>query len=182
MMGYLAVLMLVAALVVSARVGLTAQVPAAAAQPQTAIGGAVLNPAQAQISGLVMSPAGEPIVNTVVRARDLLTGQLGATSATANAGQFSLVVNPGSYMLEIVDAGGQIVGTSSFISAAAGTAVTAATITATTGAVTAVTAGATGLLGTLGATAAKSVTYAAAAAGVAGVITPPQVVTASPSR
>ena len=181
-MGYSGVFMMVAALFMSAGIGLAAQAPVAAAQPQTFVAGAALNPAQAQISGIVMTPAGEPIANAVVRARDLLTGQLGGTTATANAGQFSLVVNPGSYMLEIVDAGGQILGTSSFISAAAGTTVTAATITATTGTLTAVTSTTTGLAGALGATAAKSVTYAAAAAGVAGVITPPQVIPASPSR
>jgi hypothetical protein len=54
-------------------------------------------------------------------------------------------------------------------------------VTVTTGALSAVTTTA-GLLSTLGATAARSVTYAAAAAGVAGVITPAEVITASPSR
>jgi hypothetical protein len=145
------------------------------------IGRTVLNTSQASISGRVVSPNGNPIANVNVRARNLITGQLGGSTSTASAGQFALNVNPGSYLLEVVDAGGQIIGTSSFISAAAGSAITSATVTATTGTLAAMTNTA-GLASTLGATAARSVTYAAAAAGVAGIITPGEVVTASPSR
>ena len=78
-------------------------------------------------------------------------------------------MNPGSYILEVVDGGGQIIGTSPFISAATGTAVASVTVTASSGALSAVsTTG--GLVSTLTSTAARSVTYAAAAAGVAGVV------------
>jgi hypothetical protein len=157
-------------------------VAGASAQPQTAIGGrTVINTSQASISGRVVTPNGNPIANAMVRARNLVNGQVGGSTTTASAGQFAINVNPGSYLLEVVDAGGQIIGTSSFISAAAGSAITSATVTATTGALAAVTTTA-GLISTLGATAARSVTYAAAAAGVAGVVTPGEVITASPSR
>jgi hypothetical protein len=155
-------------------------VTGASATPQAVIGTTVLNGSQAHISGRVVTPGGDPIANTMVRARNLLNGQIGGSTATASAGQFALNVNPGSYLLEAVDAGGQIVGTSSFISAAGGTAITAM-VTASTGVFSAVTTTA-GLVSTLGSTAARSVTYAAAAVGVAGVVTPAQTITASPSR
>jgi len=183
-MRYLAGILAAAALWVSFAPRLAAQVlpvTGASAMPQAVIGSTVLNPSQAYISGRVVTPNGNPIANTMVRARNLLNGQIGGSTATASAGQFAMSVNPGSYLLEVVDVGGQIVGTSSFISAAAGSAITAATVTATTGALSAVTTTA-GLVSTLGATAARSVTYAAAAAGVAGIVTPAEVITASPSR
>jgi hypothetical protein len=151
------------------------------AQPQAVVGRTVLNSGQAQIAGTVVTPDGQPLANALVRARNLLTGDVGGSASTAAGGQFSIAVSPGSYVLEIVDAGGQIVGTSSFVSAAAGTTVTGAIVTATTGGLTALSS-ATGLVATLGATAARSVTFAAAAAGVAGVVTPQDTRTASPSR
>jgi hypothetical protein len=182
-MRYLAGILAAAAVSVSLAPRLAAQVlpvTGASATPQAVIGTTVLNARQAQISGRVVTPGGDPIANTMVRARNLLDGQIGGSTATASAGQFALNVNPGSYLLEAVDAGGQIVGTSSFISAAGGTAITA-TVTASTGVFSAVTTTA-GLVSTLGSTAARSVTYAAAAAGVAGVVTPAETITASPSR
>jgi hypothetical protein len=181
-MRYLAGILAVAAVGVFAP-RLAAQVlpvTGASATPQAVIGTTVLNGSQAHISGRVVTPGGDPIANTMVRARNLLNGQIGGSTATASAGQFALNVNPGSYLLEAVDAGGQIVGTSSFISAAGGTAITAM-VTASTGVFSAVTTTA-GLVSTLGSTAARSVTYAAAAVGVAGVVTPAQTITASPSR
>jgi len=182
-MRYLAGFVAVSALSLSAAAPFAAAqaAPAAAAQPQTVIGSTVLNPSQAQISGRVMTPNGNPLVNASVRARNLLSGQIGGSTSTAGAGQFSMNVNPGSYLLEVIDGGGQILGTSPFISAAAGTTITGATVTVSSGALSAV-ATTTGLLSTLGTTAARSLTYAAAAAGVAGVVSAPEVATASPSR
>lgn len=173
-------------IVVFALVAGLSVLPLAAAQvagaAQTTIGGAVPNPAQAVISGNVVSLGGESLTNTVVQARDLLTGALGGSTTTTTAGQFALNVNPGSYMLEIVDAGGQIIGTSSFIAATAGATIAAATVTATSS-VLGVVSSATGLAAALGATAAApSVGLAAAAAGVVGVVAPPAVPIASPSR
>jgi hypothetical protein len=153
---------------------------ATAAQPQTIIGGTATSTSRAQISGRVLNPGGSPIANTAIRARNLLNGEVGGSAMTTATGQFSINVVPGSYVIEVVDTTGQIVGTSPFISAAAGSAA-ATTITVTTGALSTVTT-TSGLLSTLGTTAARSVTYAAAAAGVAGVVTPANVTTASPSR
>jgi len=183
-MRYLAGFVAVAALSLSSTASLAAgQVTlsrGASARPQTAVGGSGVNPAQAQITGKVIGPGGDPVADVTVRARDLLNGQIGGSTSTAAAGQFAVSVNPGSYILEVVDAGGQILGTGPFISAAAGTAV-ASTITVTNGALSAL-ASTGGLVSTLTTAAAKSVTYAAVAAGVAGVVTPGNVVTASPSR
>jgi hypothetical protein len=154
---------------------------AAAARPQTVVGGRVVNPSEASINGTVMSPTGQPLTDTVVQARNLLTGAVEGSTTTAPGGQFSIVgLDPGSYVVEIVDAGGQIIGTSSFIAATAGATI-AATVTATSGALTAVST-VTGLAATLTTTAAETVKFAAAAAGVAGVVAPPDVPTASPSR
>lgn len=179
-MRHITVFTLVAGLSLSPPPLVAAQATGAAAQPQTVIGGTVLNPSQATISGTVATPGGQPAANTVVQARNLVTGDIAGSTPTATGGQFALNVNPGSYVLEVVDATGQIVGTSSFISAAAGSAVTA-TLTAASGVLGAVST-ATGLVATLGATAARSVTFAAAAAGVAGVVVPPATPVASPSR
>jgi hypothetical protein len=182
-MRYLAGFVAVGTLALSAAAPFAAAQAApvtAAAGPQSGFG-VTLNPSDAQISGRVLTPNGNPVSSAMVRARNLLNGQIGGSTTTASAGQFSINVNPGSYLLEVVDAGGQILGTSPFISVTAGTAITAATVTVSTGTLSAV-ATTTGLLSTLGTTAARSLTYAAAAAGVAGVVTAPEVVTASPSR
>lgn len=154
---------------------------ATAARPDAVVGRTVLNPSQSLISGRVVTPNGVPLSNATVRARNLLDGQISGTTSTASAGQFSIAVNPGSYMLEVIDAGGQVIGTSPFIAATAGTTIAGATVTVSAGALSGVTTTA-GLTSTLGTTVARSVTYAAAAAGVAGVVTPAGVTTASPSR
>ena len=151
---------------------------AASAQSQAVTG---LNAGQAQISGRVVTLNGTPRAGATVRARNLIDGQIGGSTATASSGQFAITINPGSYLIEVVDGGGQIIGTSPFIAATAGTAITGATVTVSAGALSAVTTTA-GLASTLGTTLARSVTYAAAAAGVAGVVTPAGATTASPSR
>jgi len=136
----------------------------------------VQSSAPAAIKGNVVTSAGQPLRDTVVRARNLLTGRIAGTTSTTGSGQFALAgLDAGRYVLEAVDAAGQIVGTSSFIFAAPGTTV-AATVTATNGAVNTVTGAATL------STAAQSVKYAALAAGVAGMVAPGGVPTASPSR
>ena len=128
---------------------------------------------QASISGTVVTQAGRPLPNTTVQARNLLTGRIGGSAVTTPNGQFSIAgLDPGNYVLEVVDAAGQIIGTSAFISAPAGTTA-ATTVTVTTG---------SGVTAPLTSTAAKSVIYAAAAAGVAAVVVAANVETASPSR
>jgi hypothetical protein len=150
----------------------------AATRPRPVSAG-MQNSAAVAINGSVVTSAGQPLPNTVVRARNLLTGRIAGTASTNGNGQFALAgLDAGRYVLEAVDAAGQIVGTSSLIFAAPGTTV-AATVTATSGAMSAVNT-ITGA-GTLS-TAAQSLKYAALAAGVAGMVAPGGVATASPSR
>lgn len=154
---------------------------AAAAARQAVIGTSVLNTSQATLSGVAITPMGQPVSNSIVQARNLLTGLIGGSSTTASTGQFAILgLNPGSYVVEIVDVAGQIIGTSSFISATAGTAV-GVTVTATTGTLSAIST-ATGLAATLSTAAAESVKTAATAAGFAGVVAPVATEIASPSR
>ncbi|HEY5619788.1 MAG TPA: carboxypeptidase-like regulatory domain-containing protein [Vicinamibacterales bacterium] len=155
--------------------------PAARANTLGGGGVKVVNLAPVSIRGTVLSSTGQPLANTAVQARNLLTGRIAGFSSTTGAGQFSIVgLNAGSYVLEAVDATGQVIGTSSFVSAAAGTTV-AVTVIATSGALSAVNT-VTGFAATLTTTAAESVKYAAVAAGVAGLVAPVDVQTASPSR
>jgi hypothetical protein len=135
---------------------------------------------QARITGRVTSRGGTPVANATVRARSLVTGQIAGSSSTDSAGQFAIIVHSGSYILEVVDTAGQIIATSPFIAAAAGN-VAATTLTVTAGALSSFPPAA-GLASTLTTSMARNVAYAAAAAGVAGVVTPAEVVTASPSR
>ena len=182
-MLHTAIVLLTAAMLwLQTSVPVLAQVPAAAALPQTAIAGSLVNPAQAAISGNIVSVSGQPLSNITAQARNLLTAQVGGTAAASSTGQYSIVgLNPGYYVVEIVDPLGQVIGTSGFIMAPAGAVVAAAAVTAATGTLSAVTA-ATGIVATLGATAARAVTVAAATAGVAGVVVPVETPVASPSR
>jgi len=188
-MRHIAVFVLVTALSLSTLPLAGAQTPVrpvavtpAATSAQTVVGSTVLRAGEAGISGTVLTPDGAPLVNTVVRARDLLTNDVGGSARTSETGDYAIVnLKPGSYVLEILDNDGQIIGTSAFISAAAGAIVSAVTVTATTGVLSAVTT-TTGLIAAVGATAARGVTAAAAAAGVAGVMVPPETPVASPSR
>ena len=153
---------------------------AEAVRRESAVRTATVNPSQTSISGVVVTRTGQPVVNAKVQARDLLTGQVDGWASTTDGGRFLIAgLNPGNYVLEVVDATGQIVGTSPFILAAAGQTVSAS-VTMTSGALSAVTT--TGLPATLTSTAADSVKYAAVAAGIAGLMVPGNTKTASPSR
>ena len=188
-MHRIAVIALLVVAMASPSVGVGAQQPSNAAAPvtavtpgQTVVGGTIVEAGEAGISGTVLTPQGEPIRNTIVRARNLLTNQIDGSTRTSDVGDYAIVdLKPGSYVLEIVDDDGEIIGTSAFVAATAGALVSAVTVTATTGVLSAVST-TTGLVAALGATAARGVTAAAAAAGVAGVVVPPEIPVASPSR
>ena len=138
-------------------------------------------PAPASISGVVVTASGRPLNNASVRARNVLTGGIANSASTSATGQFSLVwLEAGTYVLEVVDGAGQVIGTSPFLFAAAG-ATLSTTVAATSGVASAANT-VTGFAATLTSTAAESVRYAAAAAGVAGLVAPVDVATASPSR
>jgi hypothetical protein len=178
-MRHVVALVLLAA-VIGAPLAGAAQVSRAAAERAQMIGGTVVRSNQTTITGLALTPTGQTLSNMMVQARNLLNGRISGSAPVAATGRFSIGgLEPASYVVEVVDATGQVVGTSSFISAAAGSTVSV-TITATSGTLSAVGA-VTGLAARL-TTAAESVKYAAAAAGVAGMVAPVDVRTTSPSR
>src|SRR5262245_53247539 len=80
--------------------------------------------ATGSLTGTASSSSGQAMANTVVQLRNLATGQL-AGSTTSNAvGQFSFIgLNPGNYAVEVMNAAGQIVGTSASVAVSAGAAV-----------------------------------------------------------
>jgi hypothetical protein len=155
-----------------------AQTGSAPGRPAATPAGSTLDAAQTAISGTAVTQTGQPLADVQVQARNLLTGQVAGSARTGGNGQFSITkLDPGGYVLEIVDGSGRVGGTSPFLSVAPGKPVFA-TVVSTTPSL-----GPTaGTVATSLKTAMESVKYAAAAAGVAGVVTPRDVQTASPSR
>ncbi len=65
------------------------------------------------ITGVARTTAGQPLAGHTVRVRSVLTGMVVETSVTGAGGTFTVAtLDPGSYVVEIVDAAGRIVGTS----------------------------------------------------------------------
>ena len=65
------------------------------------------------ITGVARSTAGQPLGGHSVRVRSVRTGDVVATATTSANGSFVVAsLDPGSYVVEIVDAAGRIVGTS----------------------------------------------------------------------
>lgn len=143
--------------------------------------------ATGSLTGTASSSTGQTMANTVVQLRNLATGQLAGTTSSNAAGQFSFIgLNPGNYAVEVVNAAGQIVGTSASVTVGAGAAVTGVSVTASAAVTAAAGSGAGVAAGAAaGATAASTSTAAvigaaAAAAGVAGAAITNE--TASPSQ
>ena len=128
--------------------------------------------AGASISGAARTSSGRLVANTTVRVRNLMTNQIAGMTTSNAAGQFSFAgLMPGTYAVEVMNAAGEIIGTSSAVTVAAGAAITGVTVTA---AVASSTAAATGL------STAAIVAIVAGGAAVATVIAVKS--TASPSQ
>jgi hypothetical protein len=85
----------------------------------------------ASISGIASSSIGEKLPSSVVQLRSLATGQLAGTTTSSALGRFGFVnLNPGNYAVEVVNAAGQIVGTSAPVMVTVGAAVTDVGVTA----------------------------------------------------
>jgi hypothetical protein len=141
----------------------------------SALAAAPAQPPTGSLAGTATSTAGKTIANTTVRLRDVTTGQLVSTSTSNSAGQFAFAgLDAGSYTVEVVNAAGQIIGTSSAITVGAGAAVTGVVVSAAL--TTAVAAGA-GISST-----AVILGVAAAGATVAGVTVAATRSTASGSK
>lgn len=148
--------------------GMTPRIATAQAQATTGgVQGVARDAAQQNLSG----------VRVQVRAPN---GQLASTGVTNAQGAFSFTgLNPATYTLEILDAAGNIVGTSGSVAVTAGSTATVTISAAAAGAITAATGGGLSLLGlgTLGTVAV--IGGAAALTTVAIVATKKE---ASPSR
>jgi hypothetical protein len=134
------------------------------------------------VNGTAQSSSGQLLQNYTVQLRNLQTGQLAATTNSNAAGSFSFAgLNPGNYIIEVVNQSGAIVGSSSSIAVTSGATVTVAVSTTALAAAGAA-AGAAGAGAAIGGiSTALVVTTVAVAAGIAGVVvaTRPN---ASPSR
>jgi hypothetical protein len=131
-------------------------------------------PSTGSISGAASNSAGRTIANTTVRLRDVTTGQLAATTTSNAAGQFSFTgLTAGSYTVEVVNAAGQIIGTSSAITVGVGAAVTGVSVAS---------AAMAAASGSFFASTAGILAVAAAGAAVAGVTVAANRPTASGSK
>jgi Carboxypeptidase regulatory-like domain len=122
------------------------------------------------ISGLARSASSQPLPNTVVRLRSAETGQISGSTTTGAAGQFSFAaLNPGTYVVEVLDAAGQVVGTSAAIVLSPAAMIASGLVIQASALGTAAAAGAVGGASFLGST-LGIVTIAAIAAGVVGAV------------
>ena len=139
-------------------------------------------PPAGSISGVARSATAQPLANHVVRVRNAETGQLSASGTTGAAGQFSFTgLNAGTYVVEVLDAGGQVIGTSAAIVLSQGAMIAGGLVIQASALGAAAAAGSAGggafLTSTLG-----IVTIAAIAAGVVGAVVVVTKDDASPSR
>lgn len=133
-------------------------------------------PKPSTVSGTANSSTGSPLANTTVRLRQVNTGSISATSTSSATGQFTMTVaNPGEYVVEVVDAAGNVIGTSAVITVAPG----AASSVTITGTAVQIAKAASKPFFT---SAAGIVTAAATAAGVVGVTVAATQGSASPSK
>lgn len=83
------------------------------------------------VTGTAADPSKNPLANHTVRLRNVANGQITGSTTSAANGTFSFSgITPGNYVIEIVNSAGNIVGTSSAVTVAAGTVATV-TVTAT---------------------------------------------------
>jgi hypothetical protein len=145
-------------LVIALAVALSLPLP-----PLTLTGGAAAE--AASVAGSVTSSTGQVLPNAAVQLRDLTTGTVSATVMSSATGTFSFAaVAPGNYVVEVLNAAGQVVGTSASISLPAGGTVTDLGVRATAATAPAAAAG-TGSSRTI-----VAVVAAAVAAGVTGIV------------
>lgn len=158
--------------------------------PLVAAGAPRAQPQGASLVGTASSSSGQTLANITVQLRDVVSGQLVGTTTSNSGGAFAFSgLQAGNYAVEVVNAAGQIIATSSAISVAAGATVTGITVTATAAAVGAGAAGGAAAAAAAGGTAAAGgistaviITSVAAAAGVAGAVAVATNGNASPSR
>lgn len=135
---------------------------------------------QGTINGMAQGANKQPLPNYSVRVRNVASGQVAGTTTSNAAGNFSFAgLEPGSYVIEIVDAAGKVVGLSPSIAVAAGSTVSVTVSATAAGAIAGASTGGFSLFG-LGPLASVAVISAAGVAAVAGVVAARD--TASPSK
>ena len=130
------------------------------------------------IQGIAKDAAQKELPGVKVQVRGP-NGQIAATGTTNSSGSFSVALNPGTYTIEIVDAAGNIVGTSAAITVTAGATATVTVTAAAAGAIAAAAGGGVSLLG-LGTIGTVAVVGGAAALTTMAIVA--KQATASPSR
>jgi hypothetical protein len=120
-----------------------------------------------QIGGTARGTDQQPLRGYTVRVRNVGSGQLAATQQTNSAGEFLFTgLNPGNYVVEIVDPTGRIIATSAQLSLTAGAmTISGVAITATAAGELAA-AGAAGGLGAFFTSTAGIVLIAGVGAGI----------------
>jgi hypothetical protein len=132
------------------------------------------------INGVAQGADKAPLRNYTVRVRNVSNGQLAGSTTSTAAGEFSFSgLQPGNYIVEIVDAAGKVVGMSPSVAVGAGVAVTVS-VSATAAGALATSSGAGFSLFGLGKLASVAVLGAAGATAVAAVVATRE--DASPSR
>ena len=122
------------------------------------------------LNGVAQGANGQSLANYTVRVRSVSTGQIMGTTTSNQAGSFAFgALEPGNYVVEIVNASGEIVGTSASIAVATGATVTVGVTASAAGAIATASAGGFSLFG-LGPLATVGVLSAAGVATVAGVV------------
>jgi len=135
----------------------------------------LLAQAAGSISGKASSANGQTLGNASVRLRNLADGRIAATATTNAAGEFSFSALPaGNYSIEVLNAAGEIVGTSA-ASLAAGVSLAGVTVTSTATAVAATT-------GSFFASTAGLIAIAGAGAGLAAITVASNRAIVSPSQ
>ena len=134
----------------------------------------------AALKGVAKDANGQNLAGATVRVRNAATGEVTAEIVTDSVGGFvSPALAPGSYILELVNTAGQLIGLSPAVSIAAGTTATVGIMATAAGSLAAGAAGGGLSLFGLGTAASLAVIGAAAAAAVVGVVATRN--TASPS-
>ena len=131
------------------------------------------------VQGVARDAQRQPLGNTTIQLRNAQTGELVGSSTANAAGEFSFAgINPGNFVIEIVDAAGNILGTATATVTAG--AVTTVAVTATAAGLAAAAAGAGGLAALFSGTSLLVISAVTAGAIVVGVTATRD--DASPSR
>jgi hypothetical protein len=133
------------------------------------------------LNGVAHGADRAPLRNYTVRVRNAADGQIAGSTTSSGAGEFSFTgLQPGNYIVEIVDATGKVVGLSPTIGVAAGATVSVTVSAAAAGAITASAASGGFSMFGLGTLGSVAVITAAGVAGVTAVVATRG--NASPSR